>query len=145
MNFLSNLLIIYIPILIIAWFIFRKNKVGLKLLLVSAVSVIISVVLKEFFKTGVNETSQGFQLSKYSFPSLSVQLAVVFWFYLSLCSKKIIIYILTSLIAVFVAYEKLISDQHSLLDIVVGACVGVLIVFIFIRLNRQEGNSNATL
>ena len=78
MQVLNNLVTIYIPIAVIVWFAARKNKLSWKLLFISAISVVASVILKELFRTGANETVQGFQFSKYSFPSLSVQLATSF-------------------------------------------------------------------
>ena len=114
-------------------------------MLIFVVSVVISVVFKELFKIGSNEASQGFQLSKYRFPSLSVELAVTFWLYLSMKYKKVILYIIASLVVIFVAYEKLVSKQHNLLDILVGALIGLLIVFMFTKINKQAVSPDAKI
>ena len=145
MKLLSNLLTIYIPTLIIVWFIIRKNKLGLNLLLVSVASVIISVILKELFKITGSEVTEGLQLSKYQFPSLSVQLAVTFWLYLAMQHKKTFLYFIAGLITIFVAYEKLATHQHNLLDIFGGFIFGTLVIIVFTKLIFRKPELNAKL
>ena len=145
MNFLSNLLTIYIPIVVIVWFLARKNKLGWNLLLISVISAGISVILKELFRSGVNEMQQGFQLSKYNFPSLSVQLAISFWLYLAMQYRKTLLYFIAGLITIFVAYQKLTANQHNILDVLAGFVFGLLTVVAFIKLKPAKAKLHAKI
>ena len=77
----------------------RKNKnLGLNLLYVSLITLITNILLKKLFQTSQEFYPQS-QWVFYEFPSLSAQLAITFWLYLSYKSRRIILYIPTILIA----------------------------------------------
>lgn len=109
MSFINLLLIAVIPALIIIGFFVRKNKrLALNLLYVSLITLITNTILKKVFQTSQEFYPQS-QWAFYEFPSLSAQLAITFWLYLSYKSRKIILYVPTILILAFVGYYRITS------------------------------------
>lgn len=131
MSFVNLLLIAIIPALIIIGFFIRTNKrLALNLLYVSLITLITNTILKKVFQTNQEFYPQS-QWIFYEFPSLSTQLAITFWFYLSYKSKKIILFVPTILILAFVGYYRITSKGHTALDILGGLIFGLLIIFLF--------------
>src|SRR3989338_6676489 len=138
MSFLNSLLIIYIPALIIIEFLVRKNKrLALNLLYISLITLITNTLLKKLLHTSQEFYPQS-QWVFYEFPSLSAQLAITFWLYLSYKSRRIILYIPTILILAFVGYFRITSKGHTMLDVLGGFVFGLLIVFIFIYFENKR-------
>ena len=138
MSFLNSLLIIYIPALIIIGFLVRKNKrLALNLLYISLITLITNTLLKKLLHTSQEFYPQS-QWVFYEFPSLSAQLAITFWLYLSYKSRRIILYIPTILILAFVGYFRITSKGHTMLDVLGGFVFGLLIVFIFIYFENKR-------
>ena len=139
MELLSNAITIFIPFVVIVWLLVKKQRIGWALLVVSLYTVLINVVLKEIFRINPH-SGGGFQLSKYSFPSLSSQLAITFWLYLALQKKKIICFIIALLLVLFVSFQRILSGQHSVVDVVGGTVIGIFIVLVFAsrEINNQD-------
>lgn len=138
MSFVNLLLITVIPALIIIGFFVRKNKrLALNLLYVSLITLITNTVLKKVFQASQEFYPQS-QWVFYEFPSLSAQLAITFWLYLSYKSRKIILYIPTILILAFVSYYRITSKGHTALDILGGLVFGLLIIFLFIYFENKR-------
>ena len=138
MSFINLLLIAIIPALIIIRFFIRKNKkLALNLLYISLITLIINTILKKVFQTSQEFYPQS-QWTFYEFPSLSAQLAITFWLYLSYKSRRIILYVPTILILIFVSYYRIISKGHTALDILGGLVFGLLIFFIFIYFENKR-------
>lgn len=138
MRLVNLLLIAVIPALIIIGLFVRKNKrLALNLLYVSLITLITNFLLKKVFQTSQNFYPQS-QWMFYEFPSLSAQLAVTFWLYLSYKSRRIILCIPTILILAFVGYYRVTSKGHTAMDILGGLVFGLLIIFLFTYFENKK-------
>ncbi|MBI3343255.1 phosphatase PAP2 family protein, partial [Candidatus Gottesmanbacteria bacterium] len=131
MELLNNAATIFIPLFVTAWLLIKKQRLGGALLVVTFCSVLVNVVLKEIFRINPRSGS-GFQLSQYSFPSLSSQLVITFWLYVGLRKKRIIFFVIALILVMFVSFQRILSGQHSVPDVVGGMVVGFVVVLVFL-------------
>ena len=139
-------------IAIILLYIFWSKKFSLRLLLVCVITTIINLAFKYGLRLpppSPNEitiiSDSGKSLSPYGFPSLSVQLAITFWFYLSLKAKKSWLTTLSIIIVIFISISKLYLGAHFPFDLIGGALLGGLVIWVYQVLEKKIWRMNTNL
>lgn len=144
MNFgIDNIVTLYLPFSVILICLAKNRRLSLELFLISIISIGLSVLLKNIFKiSGDSSGSNGISLSRYDFPSLSAQLAVTFWGYIFLKSRKLILLVIAILMIGLVSYFKIINHEHTLIDILGGIGVGTLLIIFFNLISNRLVKKN---
>ncbi|MHA2060874.1 MAG: phosphatase PAP2 family protein [Candidatus Sifarchaeia archaeon] len=121
-------------------FVFWNKKYTSRLLIICVITTVLNLVLKYTIQLPPPSSSEiavivdsGKTLSPYGFPSLSVQLATTFWFYLALKVRKRWLSALSVIIVVVISISKLYLGAHFPLDVIGGAVFGGILVWVFIN------------
>lgn len=125
---------------ILLLFIFWNRRRGVHLLLITSATAVLGFILKRALQLPPPDpnivviigTSSG-----YGFPSLSAQLAMTFWGYLSLNVRKMWLSSIATGIILIVSITKLYLGVHFPLDVVGGLIVGAAVVFLYISIEGK--------
>jgi membrane-associated phospholipid phosphatase len=124
-------------------------RLGLVLFINTAITLLITTALKILFDVDrpvvyFNENMnlhyvEGItMLTEYSFPSGHTSNAFAVYFTLAFYSRRILVKVTLSLLAVFVALSRVYLLQHFLVDVLFGAAIAVLLSHVAILIMKRK-------
>ncbi len=130
----------YLLFLPIGYWVFNK-RIFARLGLILLFSSLLNAYLKDFFQDPRPDPL--FQLDhavgkSFGFPSGHAQLAVVTWFWLAWEVRKTWVWISSAVLVAGICFSRLYLGVHDLEDVLGGIGIGLLILVIYMFLNRDK-------
>ncbi|MBU1036552.1 hypothetical protein KKF32_00775 [Patescibacteria group bacterium] len=113
----------------------KKNLLQLLSLLI--IVLLLNLIIRLIFQIPKSIQFDN-SLLPYSFPSLTIALLTAFWGFVFVKTKRFWTLFLGTISLGYFSYQKFISLEHNLLDLLAGFLLGILIIYLFRTFYKEK-------